>query len=82
LLLFLDKNMIFTQKLIEKNIIDKKKAKELEESFKNFDGSEEKFLLTNKIVDEKTLNELKSDYFHMEFFLVLKPWRSRMKFCL
>ncbi len=60
--------MIFTQKLIEKNIIDKKKAKELEESFKNFDGSEEKFLLTNKIVDEKTLNELKSDIFHMEFF--------------
>jgi len=40
--------MVFIQKLVEKNIIDKKKAKELEESFKNFDGSEESFLLTKR----------------------------------
>lgn len=60
--------MVFIQKLVEKNIIDKKKAKELEESFKNFDGSEESFLLEKKIIDEKTLNELKSEIFKMEFF--------------
>ncbi len=60
--------MVFIQKLVEKNIIDKRKAKELEESFKNFDGSEESFLLTKKIIDEKTLNELKSEIFKMEFF--------------
>jgi type IV pilus assembly protein PilB len=60
--------MIFVQKLIEKNIIDKKKAKELEEGFKSFEGSEEDFLLMNKIVDEKKLNEIRSEIFKTEFF--------------
>jgi type IV pilus assembly protein PilB len=60
--------MIFLQKLIEKNIIDRKKAKELEEGFKSFEGTEEDFLLMNKIIDEKKLNEIRSEIFKTEFF--------------
>ncbi|MDD5555555.1 MAG: GspE/PulE family protein [Candidatus Pacebacteria bacterium] len=60
--------MVFIQKLIEKNIIDKKRAKELEDGFKEFEGSEEDFLLMNKVIDEKGLNKIRSEVFKMEFF--------------
>ncbi len=60
--------MVFIQKLIEKKIIDEKKAKGLEDGLKAFEGSEEDFLLKNKVIDEKGLNKIKSEIFKTEFF--------------
>jgi type IV pilus assembly protein PilB len=60
--------MFLIEKLIEKKIITSEQAGELEKEFKDFDGKAEDFFLIKKIVDQKKLNELKSEYYGLELF--------------
>ena len=45
--------MILLQKLVEKNKITKENAQAIEKEFANFQGSEEAFLFSKKIISEK-----------------------------
>jgi type IV pilus assembly protein PilB len=60
--------MVLLEKLIEKEIITPEIAKELEKEFKDFEGNEEDFYLVKKILDEKKLDEIKSEYYEIGVF--------------
>jgi type IV pilus assembly protein PilB len=60
--------MILIEKLIEKKIITPEKARELKKEFKEFEGDEDDFLLTKKILSDKKLDELKAEIYGVELF--------------
>lgn len=60
--------MILLQKLVEKNKITKENAQAIEKEFANFQGSEEAFLFSKKIISEKDINDAKSAVYNLPYF--------------
>ncbi|MDD5569284.1 MAG: GspE/PulE family protein [Candidatus Pacebacteria bacterium] len=57
------------QKLVEKNKITANEGEQLEKELKeDYKGSEEDFLLFKRIIDEKELNDIKSEIFNIPVF--------------
>jgi type IV pilus assembly protein PilB len=60
--------MVLIQKLAEKNIITRENAQLLEKEFSKYQGSEESFLFSKKVVDEKEINIAKSEIYNLPYF--------------
>ncbi|HOC53578.1 MAG TPA: hypothetical protein PKM85_01060, partial [Candidatus Pacearchaeota archaeon] len=59
---------LLLEKLVEKEIISLEKAKKLEKDMENLEGSKDEFLIKEKIIDEKKLDEIKSEVYGIEVF--------------
>ncbi len=60
--------MTLIQKLVEKNKITREEAEKLEKEFANYEGSEESFLFSKKVVTERDINNAKSEIYNLPYF--------------